>query len=166
VETPKEILEAVATAMEVAAAKVVRAAEVVAVVRGAGAVAAAAKATAGTPEVAGAMGEPAAVPAKGLGTAAVEPAAAVVLGASEVAAGAVVALELVIVRVPGPVAVPARAMQAEAMLVPEALGALEAQAVRPATTAAEHREQHRLPHPCPQHQMREVRQVRAQHRLE
>ena len=68
-------------------------------------------------EVAGAMGEPEVASAKGLGTLAV-------LAAPEVAARAVAALELVVIRAPGPVAVPARAMQAEAVLVLEALGAL------------------------------------------
>ncbi|WP_201863400.1 hypothetical protein [Microvirga soli] len=107
-------------AMEMAGVKAVGALEA-AVVRVLGTVAVptqAMEAAAQTPgEVAGAMGELELASAKGLGTAAV-------LAALEVAARAVAALELVVIRAPGPVAVPARAMQAEAVLVPEALGAL------------------------------------------
>ena len=76
-------------------------------------------------------------------------AAVVVVGAPEVAAKAVGALELAIIRVPGTAAAPAKSMEAEAALVPKAPGALEAQAVRPATTAAEKLGERRLQHPRP-----------------
>jgi hypothetical protein len=76
-------------------------------------------------------------------------AAAVVVGAPEVAAKAVGALELAIIRVPGIVAAPAKSMEAEAALVPKAPGALGLQAIRPATTAAENLEERRLQHPRP-----------------
>jgi hypothetical protein len=148
-------------AMEMAGAKVVGGLEAAAVVRELGTVAAPAQVmepAAEMPEVAGEMAEPAVAPAKGLGM------VAVVEEAPELAVRAVGALELAIIRVPGPV--PAKAMQAEAALVPEALGALEALAVRPATTAAENPEERRLQHPCPQHQTRQAQQVRAQHRPE
>jgi hypothetical protein len=92
------------------------------------------------------MGAPEVAPAKGPGTVA---AAVVVVGAPEVAAKAVGALELAIIRVPGTAAAPAKSMEAEAALVPKAPGALEAQAVRPATTAAEKLGERRLQHPRP-----------------
>jgi hypothetical protein len=107
------VLEAPAAvrAMEMAEVKAVRALEAAAVVRVLGTVAVPAQAM----EVAaGEMGEPAVAPAKDLRPAALE-----------VAARAVAALEEAIIRAPGPVAVPARAMQAEAVLVPEKSGALE-----------------------------------------
>ena len=147
-------------AMEMAGGKVVGGLEAAAVVRELGTVAAPAQVmepAAEMPEVAGEMAEPAVAPAKGLGMVAV-------VEAPELTVRAVGALELAIIRVPGPV--PAKAMQAEAALVPEALGALEALAVRPATTAAENPEERRLQHPCPQHQTRQAQQVRAQHRPE
>jgi hypothetical protein len=85
-----------------------------------------------------------------------------VLGAPEVAARAVEALEVVTIMVPRPVAVPAKAMRAEAALAPEEPGALETQAVRPATTAAEDPGEPRLQHPRPQHQIRPAQQAREQ----
>ena len=152
-ETPEEVEDEVAgtvavavRATEPAEAKAVEAPEMVAVVRVLGTVAAAAKATAEMPAVAArGMGAPEVAPAKGLGTVA----AAVVVGAPEVAAKAVGALELAIIRVPGTVAAPAKSMEAEAALVPKAPGALEPQAVRPATTAAEKLGERRLQHPRP-----------------
>jgi hypothetical protein len=149
-ETPGEVEDEVAgtvavavRATEVAAAKAVEAPEMVAVVRMLGTVAAAAKATAEVPAVtARGMGAPEVAPAKGPGTV-----TAAVVGAPEVAAKAVGALELAIIRVPGTVAAPAKSMEAEAALVPKAPGALEAQAVRPATTAAEKLGERRLQHP-------------------
>jgi hypothetical protein len=153
-ETPEEVEDEVAgtvavavRATEPAEAKAVEAPEIVAVVRVLGTVAAAAKATAEMPAVAArGMGAPEVAPAKGPGTVA---AAVVVVGAPEVAAKAVGALELAIIRVPGTAAAPAKSMEAEAALVPKAPGALEAQAVRPATTAAEKLGERRLQHPRP-----------------
>jgi hypothetical protein len=104
------------------------------------------EATAEMPAVAARrMGEPGVAPAKGLGTVA----AVVAVRAPEVAAKAVGALELATIRVPETVAAPAKAMEAEAALVPKAPGALEAQAIRPATTAAANLGEHRLQHPRP-----------------
>ncbi len=125
-EPLEKMPEAVVKAVEVAAAKAVEALEVVAVVRVPGAVAAVAKATAEMP----------AVVARGM-------------RGPEVGAKAVGALELAIIKVPEIVAAPAKLMEAEAALVPKAPGALEAQAIRPATTAAENLGERRLQHPHP-----------------
>jgi len=65
------------------------------------------------------------------------------------AAKAAEALERAIIRVPETVAAVAKSMEAEAALVPTAPGALEAQAIRPATTTAENLGESRLQDPRP-----------------
>jgi hypothetical protein len=123
-EPLEKMPEAAVEAVEVAAAKAVKALEVVGVVRVPGPVAVVAKATAEMP----------AVVARGM-------------AGPEVAAKAVGALELAIIGVPGIAAAPAKLMEAEAAPVPKAPGALESQAIRPVTTAAENLEERRLQHP-------------------
>ena len=99
----------------------------------------------GTAEATEIVAAKTAVPAQVMGIAAVIRAAEM----PAVAAKAVGALELAIIRVPGIVAAPAKSMEAEAALVPKAPGAQEAQAIRPATTAAANLGEHRLQHPRP-----------------
>ena len=73
-----------------------------------------------------------------------------VLGAVAAVAKATAEMPAVAARGMGePGVAPAKAMEAEAALVPKAPEALEAQAIRPATTAAANLGEHRLQHPRP-----------------